>query len=55
MPVIPFADVVGNIGTVPPSQIVNEVPKLNIGVILGFIVTVNVVGVAHNPAVGAKV
>ena len=55
VPVIPFADVVGNIGTAPLSQIVKEVPKLNVGVILGFTVTVNVVGVAHNPAVGVKV
>ena len=55
VPVIPLSEVVVNDGTVPPSQIVNEVPKLNVGVILGFIVTVNVVGVAHNPAVGVKV
>ena len=55
VPVIPFADVVGNIGTVPLSQIVKEVPKLNVGVILGFTVTVNVVVFAHNPEVGVNV
>ena len=55
VPVIPLVDVVGNNGTVPPEQIVSVVPKLNVGVILGVIVTVNVVVVAHNPTVGVKV
>ena len=55
MPVIPFADVVGNAGTELPSQIVSDVPKLNVGVIFGFTVTVNVAVVAHNPAVGVNV
>ena len=39
----------------PPAQIVNDVPKLNVGVMFGFTVTVNVVGTAHWPAVGVKV
>jgi hypothetical protein len=39
VPVMPLAEVVGNAGTVPPSQIVRLVPKLNVGVILGFTVT----------------
>lgn len=47
VPVIPFVEVVGNDGTVPPAQIVRLVPKLNVGVIFGFTVTVNVVPVAH--------
>ena len=47
VPFIPFADVVGKVGTVPPAQIVNVVPKLNVGVRFGFTVTVNVVGTAH--------
>jgi hypothetical protein len=47
VPVIPLPDVFGNAGTVPPSQIVNVVPKLNVGVMFGFTVTVNVVVVAH--------
>jgi hypothetical protein len=55
VPVIPLSDVVGSVGTVPPLQIVNEVPKLKVGVIFGFTVTVNVVVVAHCPAVGVNV
>jgi hypothetical protein len=55
VPVIPFVDVVGNAGTVPPAQIVSVVPKLNVGTIFGLTVTVNVVVVAHNPAVGVNV
>jgi hypothetical protein len=54
-PVILFVDVVGNVGTVPPLQMLSVVPKLNVGVIFGFTVTVNVVVVAHWPAVGVKV
>ncbi len=52
---IPLADVVGNAGTDSPAQIVMLVPKLNVGVILGLTVTVNVAGTAHNPAVGVNV
>ena len=55
VPVIPFDDVVGNAGTVPPSQMVRDVPKLNAGVILGDTVTVNVVPVAQMPAAGENV
>lgn len=55
VPVIPLSDVVGNADTLPPSQIVNVVPKLNVGVMFGFTVTVNVVVVAHKPAVGVNV
>ena len=47
VPVIPFVDVVGKVGAVASSQIVNDVPKLKVGVILGFTVTENVVVVAH--------
>jgi len=35
------------VGTGPPAQIANDVPKLNEGVIFGFTVTVNVAVVAH--------
>ena len=52
---MPLSDVVGNDGTVPPAQIVRLVPKLNVGAIFGFTVTVSVVVVAHNPAVGVNV
>ena len=55
VPVIPLVDVVGKAGTVPPLQIVNEVPKLKVGVILGFTVTVNVVGLAHSLLLGVNV
>ena len=55
VPVIPFPDVTGNAGTVPEVQMVSDVPKLNVGVMLGFTVTVNVAVVAHNPAVGVNV
>jgi hypothetical protein len=46
---------VGNAGALPPEQIVSEVPKLNVGVVGVFTVTVNVWDVAHTPAVGVKV
>lgn len=55
VPVIPFADVVGKAGTTPFTHIVSDVPKLKVGVSLGFTVTVNVAGKAHNPAVGVNV
>ncbi len=55
VPVMLLVDVVGNAGTVPPLQILNVVPKLNVGVIFGLTVTVNVVGNAHCPAVGVNV
>ena len=47
LPVIPLADVPGNAGTVPPAQIDKLVPKLNVGVTIGFTVTVKLVVVAH--------
>jgi hypothetical protein len=55
VPVIPFVDVLGNVGTVLPAQTVSDVPKLNAGVTIGFTVTVNVAVVAHRPAVGVNV
>lgn len=45
----------GNKGTVPPAQIVDDVPKLNVGVTFGLTVMSNVVVVAHIPAVGVNV
>jgi hypothetical protein len=47
VPVNPFADVVGNVGTVPPEQIVKLVPNANVGVIFGFTTTVKVAATAH--------
>ena len=55
VPVMLFVDVVGNAGTVPPAQILNVVPKLNVGVMFGATVTVKVAGNAHCPAVGVNV
>lgn len=52
---MPLVDVVGKAGTLSPAQIVKLVPKLNAGVMFGFIVTVKVVGFAHNPTVGVNV
>jgi hypothetical protein len=53
--VIPFVDAFGKVGTVPPLQILNDVPKLNVGVMFGATVTVNEVGLAHCPPVGVNV
>ena len=55
VPVIPLVEVVGSAGTVPPEQIDKVVPKLKDGVRFGATVTVNVVVVAHCPAVGVNV
>ena len=55
VPVILLVDVVGSVGTVPPEHTVSVVPKLNVGVMFGFTVTVKVVVVAHSPAVGVNV
>ena len=55
VPLIPFEEAAVNVGTVPFSQMVNVVPKTNVGVMFGVTVTVNVVGNAHRPAVGVKV
>ena len=55
VPVIPFEHVAGYTGGVPPAQIVALPPKANVGGIFGLTVTVNVSGVAHNPAVGVNV
>ena len=54
-PVIPFADVVGKAGTLPPEQTVSDAPKLNVGAMLGLTVTEKIVVVAHCPADGVKV
>ena len=44
IPETPFCDVVGSTGTDCPSQIVSDVPKLNVGVILGVTMTFIVSG-----------
>ena len=55
MPSIPLIDVGGNTGTEPPAQIDNELPKLNVGIMFGVIVTVNVAGTAHWLPTGVNV
>ena len=55
VPVILFVDVFVSAGTVPPAQMVSDVPKLKVGVMFGFTVTVKVVVTAHNPAAGVNV
>ena len=47
VPIMPFVDVFGNVGTTAPAQIVELAPKLNVGAMLGATVTVNNVVVAH--------
>ena len=54
-PVMKLIDEVGNVGTIPPEQILKVVPKLNVGVVCGVIVTINVEVLAHCPASGVKV
>jgi chorismate mutase len=55
VPVMELLEEVGKAGTVPPEQILKVVPKVNVGVICGVIVTVNVVELAHCPVLGVKV
>ena len=55
VPVIPFVDVVGKVGTTPPAQIDKLVPKVNVGNVFGVTVRLNDVVVAHCPAPGVKV
>jgi hypothetical protein len=52
-PVMPLVDVVGNAVSVAPAQI--GATAVNVGVIFGLTVIVNVVVVAHCPAVGVNV
>ena len=52
-PVKPLLEVVGNGASVAPEQIGATV--LNVGVMFGLTVMVNVVVVAHCPAVGVNV
>jgi len=53
VPVMPLVEVVGNAVSVAPEQI--GATALNVGVIFGLTVIVNVVVVAHCPAVGVNV
>ena len=53
VPVIPLLEVVGNAVSVAPEQI--GATAVNVGVMFGLTVIVNVVVVAHSPAVGVNV
>ena len=53
VPLMPLLEVVGKAVKVAPEQI--GATGLNVGVIFGLTVIVNVVVVAHCPAVGVKV
>jgi hypothetical protein len=53
VPAIPLFDVVGNADKVAPEQI--GATAVNVGVIFGLTVIVNVAVVAHCPAVGVNV
>ena len=53
VPVIPLLEVVGKAVRVAPEQI--GATAVNVGVIFGFTTIVNVVVVAHCPAVGVNV
>ncbi len=52
---MPFVDAFGNEGTDAPAQIASDEPKLKVGVMLGFTVTLNAVVVAHCPTEGVNV
>jgi hypothetical protein len=51
--VIPFVDVVGNTGAADPTH--NGPTAAKVGTVGALTVMLNVVVVAHNPAVGVKV
>ena len=53
VPVMPLLDVVGKAAKTVPEHIAGT--GLNVGIIFGLTVMVNVVVVAHCPAVGVKV
>ena len=55
VPVSPFVEVPGRVGTKPPAQIAKLVPILNVGIVFEVTVKVNEVVVAHCPASGINV
>jgi uncharacterized membrane protein (Fun14 family) len=54
-PAILLAELLGNTGTLAPLQTDRLLPKLNVGVILGFTVTERLRVVAHCPLLGVNV
>ena len=55
VPLMPLFELPGKFGTLLPAQMEMVVPKLNVGGIFGFTVTVNVTEGAHCPAAGVNV
>ena len=53
VPVTPLPEVAGNVGAVAPLQIL--VAKLNVGVSIGFTVTLILTGFAQTPELGVNV
>ena len=47
VPIIPFVDVEGRMGTLPPEQILRDVPKEKMGVAFAVTVTFIVTGMPH--------
>ena len=47
VPLMPLVEVLGKAGTLPPPQIVREVPKLNVGVVGCITVMFLVMGIPH--------
>jgi hypothetical protein len=55
LPAIPLDEVDGKDGILAPAQIERAVPKLNVGVVLGFTVTLMFTGTPHWFASGVNV
>lgn len=55
LPLIPLVDAEGSAGTEAPEQMARALPKVNMGVTLGVMVTVSVAGNAHCPGAGVNV
>lgn len=51
---MPLLELAGRVGIPLPAHTDKDVPKLNVGVILGLTVTLNVAAVAHCPADGVN-
>ncbi len=52
---MPFMDVAGKVGTVPPAHIICDVPKLKVGVTIWLTVTAKVTVATHSSGVAAGV
>lgn len=52
---MPFDELVGRAGTLPPAQIVSDEPNANTGVTIGLTVTDKLADKAHCPLAGVNV